>query len=90
MLCAVGAWPLAGPDLQRLWRIGRAMVGQICNVKPEGVPTVRSDELLARLRIDDLDVVLGKGFAGLDTLVIRWRSRDKWEKLGPGRPRRRL
>ena len=88
MLCAVGAWPLAGPDLLGLWRIGRAMVGQICNVKPEGVATVRSDELLARLRINDL--VLGKGFAGLDMLVIRWRSWDKWEKLGPGRPGRRL
>ena len=30
------------------------MIRQICNVKPEDVATVRSNELLARLEIDDL------------------------------------
>ena len=31
---------------------------QICNVKTENVATVRSNELLAPLEIDDLDVIL--------------------------------
>ena len=30
--------------------------------------TVRSNKLLAQLEIDDLDVIEGKGFTGLDTL----------------------
>ena len=49
---------LTRPDLQRLQRNDRAMIRQICNVKPEDVATVRSNELLARLEIDDLDVIL--------------------------------
>ena len=61
-------WPLTSPDLQRLRRNDRAMIKQICNVKLENVATVRSNELLARLEIDDLDVILReKGFIGLDT-----------------------
>ena len=46
---------LTRPDLQRLQHNDRAMIRQICNVKPA---TVRSNELLARLEIDDLDVIL--------------------------------
>ena len=34
------------------------MIKQICNGKPEDVATVRSYELLARLEIDDLNVIL--------------------------------
>ena len=38
-------------------------------VKPENVETVRSNELLAQLEIDDLDIIpREKGFVGLDTL----------------------
>ena len=51
-------WPLTSPDLQRLRRNDRAMIRQICNVKPENLATVKSNELLARLEIDDLDVIL--------------------------------
>ena len=51
-------WPLSKPDLQSLRRSKRAMIRQICNVKPENVATVRSNELLARLEIDDLDIIL--------------------------------
>ena len=34
------------------------MIRQICNVKPEDVATVRSNQLLARLEIHDLDIIL--------------------------------
>ena len=45
------------------------MIRHICNVKPENVAIGRSNELLAQLEIDDLDVILReKGFVGLDTL----------------------
>ena len=40
------------PDLQRLQRNDRAMIRQICNVKPNDVATVRSKKLLAQLEID--------------------------------------
>ena len=56
MLREGGAWPLAGPDLHSLRRNDGAVIGQICSEKPIDVATVRSDKLLARLEIDDLDV----------------------------------
>ena len=40
-------WSLTSPDLQCLRRNDRAMIRQICNMKPENVATVRSTELLA-------------------------------------------
>ena len=58
MLHASETWPLASPDLQLLRRNDRAMIRGICNVKPESVATVRLNKLLARLEIDDLDVIL--------------------------------
>ena len=58
MLHASEIWPLTRPDLQHLRRNDRAMIRQICNVKPEDVATVRSNELLAPLKIDDLKVIL--------------------------------
>ena len=51
-------WPLTRSDLQRLRRNNRAIIRQICNVKPEDVATVRSNKLLAQLEIDYLDVIL--------------------------------
>ena len=36
----------------------RTMIRQICNVKPEDVATIRSNELFAQLEIDDLDFIL--------------------------------
>ena len=69
MLHASETWPLTRPDLQRLWRNNRAIIRQICNVKPNDVATARSNKLLVQLEIDYLDVILReKGFAGLDTL----------------------
>ena len=36
----------------------RAMIRQICNVKPQDIVTIRSKKLLARLGIEDLDLIL--------------------------------
>ena len=67
MLHANETWSLTKPDLQHWQRNDRAMISQICNVKPEDV-AIRSNKLLAQREIDYLDVILRKGFAGLGTL----------------------
>ena len=58
MLHASEAWPLTKPNHQHLQRNHRAMIGQICNVKPRDIVTTRSNELLAWLGIEDLDLIL--------------------------------
>ena len=58
MLHASETWSLTKPNLQRLQRNDRAMSRQICNVKPQDIVAMRSNELLVRLGIDDLDVIL--------------------------------
>ena len=57
MLHASETWPLTKPSLQRN---DRAMIRQICNVKPQDTATIRSSELLARVVIEDLDLILKK------------------------------
>ena len=34
------------------------MIRQICSIKPEDVSTVRSSELLAKLELEDLNLIL--------------------------------
>ena len=58
MLYARETWPLTKPNLQRLQRNYRAMVRQICNVRPQDIVTTRTSELLVRLGIEDLDLIL--------------------------------
>ena len=58
MLHASETWPLTKPDLKCLQRNDRAMIRHICNIKPEDVATIRSNELLAQPEIDDLDIIL--------------------------------
>ena len=58
MLHASETWPVIKPCLQRLQRNDRAMIRQICKVKPQDTATIRSIELLARLGIEDLDLIL--------------------------------
>ena len=58
MLRASETWPVTKPCLQHLQRNDRAMIRQICNVKPQDTATIRSTELLARLGIEDLDLIL--------------------------------
>ncbi|RUS73530.1 hypothetical protein EGW08_018715 [Elysia chlorotica] len=58
MLHASETWPLTKPNLQRLQRNDRAMIRQICNVKPKDVATTRSNELLTLLGLEDLNLIL--------------------------------
>ena len=58
MLHASESWPLTKPSPQRQQRNDRAMIRQICNVKPQDTANIRSTELLARLGIEDLDLIL--------------------------------
>ena len=58
MLHASETWPLTKTNLQRLQPNDRAMIRQICNIKPEDVATVRSSELLAKLELEDLNLIL--------------------------------
>ncbi|RUS71200.1 hypothetical protein EGW08_021036 [Elysia chlorotica] len=58
MLHASETWPLTKPNLQRLQRNDRAMIRQICNVKPEDVATTRSNKLLTLLGLEDLNLIL--------------------------------
>ena len=55
MLHASETWPLTKTNLQCS---DRAMIRQICSIKPEDVATVRSRELLAKLELEDLDLIL--------------------------------
>ena len=45
-------------NMQRLQHNDRAMIRQICSIKPEDVATVRSREKLAKLQLEDLDLIL--------------------------------
>ena len=50
--------PLTKMNLQRLQCNDRAMIRQICSIKPEDVATVRSSKLLVKLELNDLDLIL--------------------------------
>ena len=65
MLHASKTWPLTKPNLQNLQQNDRAMIRQICNVRPQDVVTPRSNELLVRLGIEDLDLILKER-------ILRW------------------
>ena len=58
MLNASETRPLTKPDLQCLQQYDGAMMRQICYVKPQDIVTTRSNELLAWLGIEDLDLIL--------------------------------
>ena len=58
MLHASETWPLTKPILLRLIRNDRAMIRQLCHVKPDEVEQVRSNDLLKKTGLQDLEVVL--------------------------------
>ena len=58
MLHTSETWPLTKPNLQHLQQNDRAMIRQICNIGPQDIVTTRSNELLAWLGIQDLDLIL--------------------------------
>ena len=58
MLHASETWPMTKTNLQHLQSNDRAMIRQICSIKPEDVATVRSSQLLATLELEDLNLIL--------------------------------
>ena len=58
MLHVSETWPLTKTNLQPLQRNDRAMIRQICSIKSKNVATVRSSELLAKLELEDLNLIL--------------------------------
>ena len=68
MLQASETWALTKPNLRRLQQNDRAMIRQICNVRPQDIVTTRSSELLAQLGIEDLDLILKER-------KLRWYAR---------------
>ena len=94
MLHASETWPLTKPNLQRLQRNDRAMIRQICNVRPQDIVTTRSNELLVWLDIENLDLILKERKLRWYGHVERSNGAVKTafhiqvdEKRGPGRPK---
>ena len=94
MLHASETWPLTKPNLQHLQRNDRAMIRQICNVRPQDIVTTRSNELLVQLGIEDLDLILKERRLRWYGHVERSSGAIKTafdiqvnEKRGPGRPK---
>ena len=94
MLHASETWPLTKPNLQCLQRNDRAMIRQICNVKPQDVVTTRSNELLAWLGIEELDLILKErrlrwyGHVERSNGAVKTALHIQVEKKhGPGRPK---
>ena len=91
VLHASETWPVTNLCLQRLQRNDRAMIRQICNVKPQDTATIRSIELLAWLGIEDLDLILKERRLRWYGLVERSNGAvfdiQVNGKRGPGRPK---
>ena len=58
MLRASETWPLTKTNLQRLQHNDKAIIRYICSIKPHDVATIRSRELLAKLELENLDLIL--------------------------------
>ena len=93
MLHASETWPVTKPCLLHLQRNDRAMIRQICNVKPQDTATIRSTELLARLGTEDLDLILKErrlrwyGHVELSNGAVKTAFDIQVNgKRGPGRP----
>ena len=93
MLHASETWPLTKLNLQRLQRNDRAMIRQICNVRPQDIVTTRSNELLVRLGIKDLDLILKeriRWYGHLEGSIGAVKTAFDIQvdgKRGPGRPK---
>ena len=99
MLHASVTWLLTKPNLQHLQRNDRAMIrqSQICNVKPQDIVTTRSNELLAQLGIEDLDLILKEkrppwyGHVECSNGAVKTAFDLQVDgKYGPGRPKMTL
>ena len=58
MFHASETWPLTKMNLQHLQGNDRALIRQICSIKPEDVATETSSQLPAKLGLEDLDLIL--------------------------------
>ena len=94
MLHTSETWPLTKPNLQRLQRNDRAMIRQICNVRPQDNVTTRSSDLLVRLDIEDLELILKErrlrwyGHVECSSGAIKRAFDIQVDgKRGPGRPK---
>ena len=72
----------------------RAMIRQICNVRPQDIVTTRSNELLVWLGIEDLDLILKErrlrwyGHVERSNGVVKTAFDIQVDgKCGPGRPK---
>ena len=81
MIHASGTWPLTKPDLQCLLQNDGAIIRQICNVRLQDIVTTRSNELLAWLRTEDLDLILKVQTCGMH----QWCSQDSLSHTGWGK-----
>ena len=75
-------------------RNDRAMIRQICNVRPQEIVSTRSNELLVRLGIEDLDLILKErqlrwyGHVELSSGAVKTAFDIQDDgKRGPGRPK---
>ena len=94
MLHASETYTLTKPNPQRLQRNDRAMIRQICNVRPQEIVTTRSNELLVRLGIEDLDLILKErrlrwyGHVECSSGAVKTAFDIQVDgKRGPGRPK---
>ena len=93
MLHASETWSLTKPSLKRLQRNDRAVIRQICNVKPQDTATIRSAELLAPLGIEDLDLILKErrlcwyGYMERSNGAVKPLIYSLMESVGLGGPR---
>ena len=94
MLHASETWPLIKPNLQPLQRNDKTMIRQICNVRPQDIVTTRSNELLVRLSIEDLDLILKErrlrwyGYVERSNGTVKTTFDIQVDgKRGPGRPK---
>ena len=94
MLGASETWPLIKLNLQRLQLNDRKMIRQICNVRLQDIVTTRSNELLARLGIEDLDLILKErrlrwyGHVESSNGAVKTAFDIQVDgKCGPGRPK---
>ena len=94
MLHASETWPLTKTNLQCLQWNDRAMTRQICNVRQRDIVTIRSNELLAQLGTEDLDLILKERRLCWYGHVERFKGAVKTacdiqadRMHGPGRPK---
>ena len=94
MLHASETYTLTKPNPQRLQRNDRAMIRQICKVRQQEIVTTRSNELLVRLGIEDLDLILKErrlrwyGHVERSSGAVKTAFDIQVDgKRGPGRPK---